>query len=99
MSVLLRLLAAAGLAGLCACVGMPAAGDADISDPGILANIESVLASQRGVKPGTVSIDVHARIVTLSGLVDTWEQKEAIRRAAKDARGVEQVVDNLVIKE
>ncbi|MFA6317800.1 MAG: BON domain-containing protein [Elusimicrobiota bacterium] len=99
MAVLLRALLFAALAGLAACVGMPAAGDADISDPGILASIESALQSQRGLRPSTVSIDVHARIVTLSGLVDTWEQKDAIRRAAKEARGVEQVIDNLLLKE
>ncbi|MBI5882002.1 MAG: BON domain-containing protein [Elusimicrobia bacterium] len=99
MSVISRIAAVGLIACACACVGMPSAGDADISDPGILANIEGALQSQRGMRPSTVSIDVHGRIVTLSGLVDTYEQKDAIRRAAHKTRGVEQVIDNLVIKE
>ena len=82
VSVLSRLAVIGLLACACACVNMPSAGDADISDPGILANIEGALQSQRGMRPSTVNIDVHARIVTLSGLVDSYEQKKAIRRAA-----------------
>lgn len=87
------------LASLCACVGMPSAGDADISDPGIQANIETSLHSMRHINLATLSIDVHSRIVTLSGLVDSYEQREAIQRAAKETRGVEQVINNLVIRE
>ncbi|MBI4677766.1 MAG: BON domain-containing protein [Elusimicrobia bacterium] len=93
------LLLACLLACLAGCVGMPAVGDADVSDPGIQANIETALRGQRGLNISAISIDVHARIVTLSGLVESYEARDAIYRTAKAARGVELVIDNLVLRE
>lgn len=93
------LLLAASLALLGGCVGMPAVGDADVSDPGILANIEATLRSQKGLKLDTVTIDVHSRIVTISGLIDTYEHRGQILRAVKQTRGIEQVIDNLIVQD
>lgn len=84
---------------LAACAGMPAGSDADLSDPGIQANLEASLRAQKGLNLRTVTIDVHSKIVTISGLIDTFENRSLIRRIVRETRGVEQVIDNLVIQE
>ncbi|MEK7862408.1 MAG: efflux RND transporter permease subunit, partial [Chloroflexota bacterium] len=46
--------------------------EADISDPGILASIETQLKAKKGLDLRTVTVNVNARVVTISGLAASY---------------------------
>ena len=73
--------------------------DAELSDPGIKARLEERLHADRSLDLRYVQVDVHERVVTLSGLVPSWDQKRDIDRIARRLEGVEQVLVNLAIQE
>lgn len=72
--------------------------EADLSDPGIKARLESQLRGKK-LDLRYVVIDVHSRIVTLSGMVSSYRDKETLSRVAHGVPGVEQVVVNLIVQE
>lgn len=73
--------------------------DDDLSDQAVKARIESVLRGRRDLDLQYVTIDVNAGVATISGIVPTQDQHRIIRRLAAGVRGVEQVLNNLVIQE
>lgn len=78
---------------------MPVLSEADISDSGIKARLEAKLKAQKGLDLRTVTIDVHSRIVTLSGIVDSYQDKKEITRIVHEIPGVEQALINVVVQE
>lgn len=72
---------------------------ADMSDPAIKARIEAVLHGRKDLDLRYVTIDVNTRVATLSGIVPSGEQLLIIRRLASKIRGVNQILNNLVIQE
>ncbi len=46
-----------------------------------------------------MTLDVHQRIVTISGIVPSWDNRYEIERVAKRLEGVDQVLVNLVVQE
>ncbi len=94
------LAAAVFLAGLMGCASaLNPPGEADISDPGILASIETRLKAKRGLDLRTVTVNVNARVVTISGLSSSYNDRATIIEIARDTRGVDQVIDNLVVSD
>ena len=71
----------------------------DLSDPVIKARIEQLINGRADLDLRYVSVDVNSGVVTVSGIVPSHEQRRAIERLAKSARGVDQVLNNLVIQE
>lgn len=74
-------------------------GDEDLSDPAVKARLESLLRGRRDLDLKYVTLDVNAGVATISGIVPTGEQVRVIRRLAAGVRGVDQVMNNLVIQE
>ncbi|MEK7382882.1 MAG: BON domain-containing protein [Elusimicrobiota bacterium] len=73
--------------------------DEDLADPAVKAHIESQLRGLADLDLRYVSIDVNSGVATVSGLVSTREQQRTIDRIVRRTRGVEQLLNNLVIQE
>ena len=73
--------------------------DAELSDPGIKARIEEQLKATRGLDMRYITLDVNHRVVTLSGIAASWQEKQAISNIVRRTQGVEQAVINLVVQE
>ena len=94
----LRLMAVLGLA--CCLAGcFRSANPADYSDSGLKATIEAKLRSQPDLDLRFVTVDVNSGAVTISGMVNTFREKELIYRLAHRTRGVDQVMVNLLVPE
>lgn len=87
-------------ASLAACVStLSPLSEADLSDSGIRARLEATLKDHREIDLRYIDMDIHARIVTFSGIVRSPEDKQLIRTLAEETKGVDQVIVNLVIQE
>jgi osmotically-inducible protein OsmY len=64
-------------------------------DASITAKIKAELASDSDVNPFNIDVTTHERVVTLRGSVKTEGAREKAERIARQAEGVERVV-NLV---
>jgi osmotically-inducible protein OsmY len=73
--------------------------EAELSDPGIKARLEERLRADRRLDLRYVTVDVHHSIVTVSGVVSSWDDRREIERIARRLDGPEQVLVNLAIQE
>lgn len=71
----------------------------DLSDPVIKARLESRLQAEPELDVRYVTLDVHSGVVTVSGLVNTQREKQAITRIARGEKGVEQAIVNVIVQE
>lgn len=71
----------------------------DLSDQATKARLEAVLRGRRDLDLKYVTVDVNAGAATISGLVPNSDQLRIIRRLAASVRGVDQVLNNLIIQE
>ncbi|HAZ08146.1 MAG TPA: hypothetical protein DCZ01_06425, partial [Elusimicrobia bacterium] len=71
----------------------------DLSDPAVKANIELQLKGRPELDLRYVTVDVHSGIATVSGLVPDLEQQRLIDRLVRRTRGVDHILNNLVIQE
>ncbi len=71
----------------------------DRSDAGITARVKAELSSHDDLNVRYLDIYTHMRIVTLSGMVDSREQKRKISQLVRRVPGTRQVILNLVVKE
>lgn len=100
MKLALRLFPALLPAALAACIQtMNPMSEADLSDSGIRARLESTLKKHRELDMRYVNMDIHARIVTYSGIVRSPEDKELLKTLTEDTKGVDQVIVNLVVQD
>lgn len=81
----------------CACI-KPLT-EAELSDPGIKARVESALREQKNLDLRYIDIDVHQGIVTVSGMADSNEARRLIERLVRRIRGVEQAIVNVAVSE
>jgi osmotically-inducible protein OsmY len=94
-SLLAAVVAAAALTCACAHGVQPR----DDSDAAIRARIETQIRGRRDIDLSGVTIDVYARVVTVSGIVPSPSQIRAITRLINRVPGVDQTINNLVLKE
>lgn len=73
--------------------------EAELADPAVKARVETRLHAEKGLNLRYVDIDVHSRIVTISGIVDSREERDLIRQVVQRTPGVEQAMINLLIQE
>jgi osmotically-inducible protein OsmY len=73
--------------------------DGDDSDPGIKARIEAAIAARKDIDVQHLTVDVDNATVTISGMVSSPEQLRAVDSLIKRTRGVDQVVNNLVVQD
>jgi osmotically-inducible protein OsmY len=71
----------------------------DLSDQATKARLEAVLRGRRDLDLKYVTVDVNSGAATISGLVPNGDQLRIIRRLAASVRGVDQVLNNLIIQE
>jgi len=73
--------------------------DEDLSDHATKARIEALLRGRRDLDLKYVTVDVNAGEATISGIVPNGDQLRIIRRLAMGVRGVDHVMNNLIIQE
>lgn len=71
----------------------------DTSDPGILARVKAELKADPDIDVRYVDVNVNAGVVTISGMVESVEQRTMIRRKLGRLRGVKQLIVNVLIQE
>lgn len=72
---------------------------ADTSDPAIAAGFRQELGAHPDINVQYLDVDVHDGALTVSGVVETEEEREEIRRAAKRVPGVRQVTVNVLVRQ
>jgi hyperosmotically inducible periplasmic protein len=90
---------------ICACAavlillaGVCLAADKPVSDDLIVDNVRLKLAMDVDVKGGGLKVDAKQGVVTLSGIVESQNQKDRATRLAKKVKGVKSVVNNIEVK-
>lgn len=71
----------------------------DTSDPAITARVRAELKGHPTLDIRFLQVDTVSGVVTLSGMVESTEERRAIIRLVKRVPGVQQVVANLVAQE
>ncbi|MCX5788263.1 MAG: BON domain-containing protein [Elusimicrobia bacterium] len=69
----------------------------DMTDPAIKARVIHHFKADPELDLSKVDVDVHAGVVTLSGIARSEEQREKMRRIAAHQHGVDQVDVNLFV--
>ena len=82
---------------LCAIACMMFATACAQSDAGITTSVKSQLASDDLVKASSIDVDTQNHIVTLSGEVQSADEKTQALNIARQTRGVSDVVDQLTV--
>ncbi len=97
MSCWLRPLAVSVILGLCAC--MSNVQPLDMTDAGIKARVETALRGQPDLDISHLTIDVISRVVTISGMVNSYQEKAIVTRAVRRTKGVDQAFINVLYPE
>ncbi|MFH1723605.1 MAG: BON domain-containing protein [Elusimicrobiota bacterium] len=71
----------------------------DLSDPGITARVEAELKARPEISLRYMEINTHMRVVTLSGIARSHEEKRTIAAVVRRVPGVRQVIVNLLVQE
>jgi osmotically-inducible protein OsmY len=69
----------------------------DMSDAGIRARVQTELKTHPELETSLLQVNVHVRIVYLSGIVRSYRMRRRIGETIRRVPGVQQVVNNLVI--
>ncbi|MDX6711084.1 MAG: hyperosmotically inducible periplasmic protein [Blastocatellia bacterium] len=70
-----------------------------VNDDIITDDVRLKLGGDPDVKGGAIQVDTKQGVVTLSGLVETANQKAKAGRVTKKVKGVKKVVNNLKVKQ
>ena len=68
------------------------------SDSALTAKIKSKMALDDYIKAGAINVDTSSRTVTLTGIVQSQDERDRALRLARETDGVTQVVDQLRIR-
>jgi hyperosmotically inducible protein len=69
-----------------------------VSEGTLTSKIKSKMVLDDHVKARTIDVDTSGSVVTLTGVVQSNEEKERALSLARDTEGVTKVVDKLVVK-
>ena len=83
---------------ICLAVTVCLAADKPVSDGLIVDQVRIKLSGDQDVKGGALMVDCKQGVVTITGTVETMQQKEKATRLAKKIKGVKQVINNIEIK-
>lgn len=84
---------------LLSCAGAPGREPLDNSDPAVTARIKQEFRTHPELNVQYLDLNVDAGAVTISGIVDSIDSREAIRNLVRDVPGVQQVVLNVLIRD
>lgn len=71
----------------------------DMTDEGIKARIQANLEADKELDLRYVTLNVHDKIATISGMVPTWNDTMRVRRIVEGTKGVDQALINLVTQD
>ncbi len=71
----------------------------DLSDQATKARIETLLRDHRDLDIKHITVDVTAGAATISGIAPNGDQVRIIRHLTAGVRGVDRVLNNLIIQE
>jgi len=74
------------------------AADKPISDNLIIDQVRIKLSGDQDVKGGALMVDSKQGVVTITGTVETQQQKDKATKLAKKIKGVKQVINNIEVK-
>ena len=77
----------------------PSLRNMDLSDAGITARVRGELKAHEEINVQYMDVNTHMRVVTLSGIVGSYEEKRQIGNVVRRVKGVRAVMINLVIQE
>jgi hyperosmotically inducible periplasmic protein len=69
-----------------------------VTDDSLYNQVKIKLAGDQVVKGGGLDVDVKQGVVTLSGSVETLQQKERAEKLVKKMKGVKQVVNKITLR-
>jgi hyperosmotically inducible periplasmic protein len=69
-----------------------------VTDDSLYNQVKIKLAGDQVVKGGGLDVDVKEGVVTLSGSVETVQQKERAEKLVKKMKGVKQVVNKITLR-
>lgn len=69
-----------------------------VGEGAVTAKIKSKMALDDHVKARAIDVDTSGTVVTLSGVVQSGDERERALRLARDTAGVTQVIDKLEVK-
>ena len=69
-----------------------------VGEGAVTAKIKSKMALDDHVKARAIDVDTSGTVVTLSGIVQSADERERAVRLARDTAGVTQVIDRLEVK-
>jgi len=90
----ISLFAILALASVCLAMAKEPITDGTISD-----QVSIKLASDPMVKGGALKVDVKDGVVTLTGQVELYAQKDKATTLAKKVKGVKQVINNITLRD
>jgi osmotically-inducible protein OsmY len=95
----LALVAVLGVAGFATagCSTNVSAGQ-QVDDATITASVKTKFAADTDVAAHNIDVDTVEGVVTLTGKVDTWDEKREAEAIARDTDGVRRVVNNLTVE-
>jgi osmotically-inducible protein OsmY len=95
----IALVAVLGVAGLATagCSTNVSAGQ-QIDDATITASVKTKFAADTDVAAHNIDVDTVEGVVTLTGKVDTWDEKREAESIARGTYGVRSVVNNLTVE-
>ena len=72
---------------------------AELSDSGIKTRVETQLKAQNDLDLRYVTVSVNSGAVIVSGMVNSFQEKQLITKIVRRARGVDQAMINLIVAE
>jgi osmotically-inducible protein OsmY len=90
--------------GLCALLALGGAGcaamlsEADKSDPGIKARLEAKLRAGK-FDTRKLMIDVHSRVITIDGIVESYDERRRLIETANSVPGIEEARVNVIVQD
>lgn len=73
-------------------------GTRSLGNAGLAAKVNTVLNLRKGVDTGTFSVESEAGTITLKGTIPTPKAKKLVLELVRETKGVEKIVDKLVVK-
>lgn len=71
----------------------------ELSDVGIRIRVRERLSDQPSLDLSRLTIDVHSRVVTISGIVHSEQERALIEEILNKTKGVDQALVNVLVQE
>jgi hyperosmotically inducible protein len=73
-------------------------GTRSLGNAGLAAKVNTVLSLRKGVDTSTFSVESENGTITLKGTVSTLKAKKLVIELVRETKGVEKIIDKLIVK-